>query len=249
MAPVIGRTSDGLKMMASAVATFIATGFVISFFTGAPFIAGFWGGLDQFTAWLILIAAVTIFGYFTDDVSIGFVFTFIAILALGSMFLPGWATRPFSFISEALFDTPSLGIDPVEFAVLSIVGVIAFWAVRAKLFGRPETAGAVANRVRSKSESLVREYAKILAIIGGFVVTAFFLFASESLAGPLGELFTAVAGAPVVGAYVASIVGYFGAFMSDWPVISSFGTTEFFLILVALGIVAFGAKYSSALDN
>jgi hypothetical protein len=235
--------------MASAVATFLATGFVISFFTGVPFIAGFWGGLDQFTAWLILVAAVVIFGYYSNDVSVGFVFTFIAIIALASMFLPEWVTRPFSFISEALFGTPRLGIDPVEFAVLSVVGVVAFWAVRAKLFGRPETAGAVTNRVRSKSESLVREYAKIISIIGGFVVTAFFLFAGESLAGPLGELFTAVSGAPVVGAYVAAVVGYFGAFLSEWPVISRFGTTEFFLVLVALGLVAFGAKYSSALDN
>jgi len=62
------------------------------------------------------------------------------------------------------------------------------------------------------------------------------------------EVFTMVADAPVVGAYVASTVGYFGAFMSDWPMISRFGTTEFFLVMISLGLVAIGAKYSNALD-
>jgi len=248
MATVLGRSLPGLKMMASAVATFIATGFVISFFTGAPFIAGFWGGLDQFLAWVILIAAVTVFGYYSDDISAGFVFTFLALLALVSMFLPDWATQPFSFISELLFDTPRLGIDPVEFSVLTVVGVLAFWAVRIRLFGRSKRPAAVAAQMRIRAEALVRQYSKISRVLFGFFAAAFFLFASQG--GELaGEVFTMVSDAPVVGAYVASTVGYFGALMSDWPFISRFGAAEFFLVIVVLGLVAIGAKYSSALDN
>lgn len=243
----LGRILPGMKRMAAAVLTFLGIGFAVGFLTGAPFIAGILGGLDQFLGWLVLVAVVAYFGYYTDDINVGFVFTFIALLALLSMVLPGWATQPFSFISELLFGTPDLGIDPVEFAVLSVSGVIAYWAVRTRLFGRGKRPAAVANTVRTNAQSLVRQYAKILGAIGGFAVTSVFLFGNQ-LGEVLGEVFTLAANSPMVGSYLAGIAGYFGAFFTGLPFISAFGPQEVFVVLVVLFLVAAGAKYSSAID-
>jgi len=240
--------SDGLKKMVAAVATFIVTGFVISFFTGAPFIAGFWGGLDQFVAWAVFIGAIVYFAWYADGVNTGFVISFIAILAVVSEFLPSWLTEPFSFISEALFGTPNLGIDRVELAVLLVATLFAYWFVRIRLFSRSKRPGAVANQVRTRAEAVVRQYAKISRVSLGFLVAAFFLFASAG-ADVLGETFGFVADAPVVGAYVASTAAYVGAFFSDAPVISQFGPAEYLVLLVAFGLIAVGAKYTNALDN
>jgi len=242
------RTQNGIITILSALATFIGVGFAISLFTGAPFIAGFWGGLDQFAAWAVLLAVVAFFGYYSDDISVGFVFTFLAILALVATVVPGWVTQPFSFISELLFGTPQLGIDPVELAVLSVAGVLAFWAVRIRLFGRSKKPGAVAAQMRVRAEAVVRQYAKISRVSLGFLVAAFFLFASAG-ADVLGETFGFVADAPVVGAYVASTAAYVGAFFSDVPVISRFGPAEYLVLLVAAGLIAVGAKYTNAIDN
>ena len=244
---VFGGLLPGIKTVAAGVTTFIATGFLLSLITGVQFLAGFWGGLDQFIAWAILIAAVVYFSYAADGVNTGFVFTFIALLAVASIFLPEWLTSPFSFVSEALFGTPSLGIDPVELAVLLGASTLVYWFIRIRLFRKTKRPAAVVNQVETRAEAVVRQYAKIGKVIAGFGIAGFFLFASAG-GDSIGELFTAVADAPLVGAYVASSVGYFGAFMSDWPVISRFGTTEFFLVMVALGLVAIGAKYSNALD-
>ncbi|WP_254841136.1 hypothetical protein [Natronomonas marina] len=243
----VGRLIPGLKTMAAGVLSFLAVGFVISFFAGVPFIAGFWGGLDQAAAWVILIALVVYIGYYTDDINAGFIFVTLGLLALASLFLPSWATRPFAFVSELLFGTPSLGINRVHFAVLAVTGVILYWGVRARLFGRGKRPAAVTNRIRTNAESLTRQYAKIFAAVGGFLVTSVFLFANRG-GEVLGEVFTLASNSPVVGSYLTAIVGYVGAFFTDWPLISQFGVTEFFVVLVALFLIATAAKYSSALD-
>jgi len=240
--------TNGVKVAGSAVLSFLATGFVLSVFLGTPFLAGFWGGLDQFIGWVLLLAAVAYFGYYSDDTSVGFVFTFIAVLFLISSVLPDWLTQPFSFISELLFGTPTLGIDPVTFAVLATASVITFWAVRARLFGRGKRPSTVTNRVRVKSESLAREYAKMFSAIAGFAVTFIAIWSSQT-GDVFGEIFTMAADVPVLSAYTASLAGYFGTFLADWPVISRFGQWEFFAIMLALFLIAVGAKYSSALDN
>jgi len=242
-----GDAVSPLKVIAAGVASFIATGFLLSLITGTPFLSGFWGSSNQFIVWAVIIAALVYSGYASDMVNTGFLLTFIALLAVASIFLPDWLTSPFSGISEFLFGTSSLGIDPIELAVLLGATTVLFWAVRIKVLRQPNRPKSLVNQVRTQADALVRQYAKISRIVAVFFVTGFFLFASQG-GEAIGEVFTMVADAPVVGAYVASAVGYFGAFMSDWPVISRFGTTEFFLVMIALGLVAIGAKYSNALD-
>lgn len=241
-----GRLGPGLKRMAVGVTAFLTTGFVISFFVGAPFLAGILGGLDTGIAWLFLVAVVVYLGYYSDDIGVGFLFVTLALLALSTLILPPWATAPFRPMSALLFDR-TITVDPVHFAVLSVTGVIAYWAINTWLFGRGKRPAAVANRVRTNSESLVRQYAKIAATIAGFLVTAFFIVASQG-GDVLGEAFTLLANAPVVSGYTATIIGYAGAFFTSVPIISAFGTTEFFVVMLVIGALAFGAKYSSALD-
>lgn len=244
---LFGDVVSPLKIIAAGVASFIATGFLLSLITGTPFLSGFWGGLDQFLVWAVIIGAVVYLSIYADNLNTGFLFTLIATFAVASIFLPDWLTQPFSFISEFLFGTPTLGIDPIALAVLLVATTLLFWAIRIKVFRQPKQPKSLVNQMRTQADRLVRNYAKIARALVLFFVTGFFLFASQG-GEAIGEVFTMVADAPVVGAYVASTVGYFGAFMSDWPMISRFGTTEFFLVMISLGLVAIGAKYSNALD-
>lgn len=242
----LGRLLPGLKNMAIGLLSFLTVGFVLSFFLGAPFLAGFLGGLDQALAWFVLVAVVVYIGWYSDDISAGFLFTSLAILGLLTLVLPTWVTAPFRPISALLFDRV-IQIDPIHFAVLTAAGVIGYWSLKTWLFGRGKRPAAVANRVRTNSESLVRQYAKITATIGGFLVTTVFIFAGQ-FGDVFGEVFTLAAGAPVVGGYVATIAGYVAAFFTDLPFISQFGTGEFFVVMLAVFTIVVGAKYSNALD-
>lgn len=232
--------------MAAGVLSFLTVGFVLSVFTGAPFLAGYLGGLEQGIAWLLLVAGLAYVGYYTDEIGYGFIFITLALLGIISMFLPGWMTRPFAGISIFLFGQ-TLGIDPVEFAVLAVTAVLLYWMLRARLFGRGKKPAALANRARTNAESVVRQYAKIFGTILGFLAAVVFLFGRYT-GESLGEVFGFAANSPVIGGYLATIIGYFGAFFTDWPLISSFGPEAFFLAMVVLFLIVVGATYSSALD-
>lgn len=242
----VGRLLPGLKNMAIAVLSFLITGFVISFFIGAPFLAGFLGGLDQAVAWFLLVAAVVYIGWYSDDISAGFLFVSLALLGLSTLVLPTWATAPFRPLSAFLFGEV-IQINPVHFAVLTGTGVIAYWALKTWLFGRGKRPAAVANRVRTNSESLVRQYAKIAATVAGFLVTAVFIFTGQ-FGDAFGELFTQAANSPVLNSFIATIVGYVAAFFTTLPFISEFGTAEFLVVMLALFAIGVGAKYSNALN-
>lgn len=235
--------SEGIGVMLSAVATFVGILIVVGFFTAGPIFAGILGGLDSAVAWTVVVAAVAYIGARTDDLSVGFIFTFIAILLLLTEVLPTWLTRPFAFISQSLLGRTLGDVDPVYFAVLVGATVLLYWIVTIRLFGRGKKPSTVTKRVRVKSEQLTREYAKITQIIAAFAISFVVIFAAQG-GELLGELSGALAGAPVVSGYAATLVGGFGAFVAGWPVIGGLDPTLFGLISVGVFILAVGVKYN-----
>jgi len=243
-----GGLASGLRSILTALASFFVTGAVVSLFAGGPLVAGVFGGLDQAIFWGVLLAAVAYIGYFSDDMSIAFALTFVAVLLLLSTILPGWLTEPFGFISEGLFGTPDLGLDPVRFAVLAVAAVIVYWAVTIRLFGRGKRPGAVASQARQNAESLSRQYAKIARVTAGFLVAFVFIFSGAG-GEFLGEVFGFVSGAPVVSGYAATLLGGFGTFVAGLPVLGSLTAIQFGFAALAVFALVVGMKYTDVLDN
>jgi len=236
------NVAEGIGVMLSAAATFLGIILVVGFFTTGPIFAGILGGLDSAAAWTLVVAAVAYIGSQTDDLSVGFAFSFIAILMLLSTVLPDWLTRPFAFISQTLLGRTLGDIDPVAFAVLVFATIGVFWAVRIRLFGRGKKPSTVTKRMRTKAEQLTREYATITRVIFAFAFSVVLIFASQG--GELfGELSRSLASAPVVSGYAATLIGGFGSFIAGWPVVGGVDPTLFGIIAVAVFVIAVGVKY------
>jgi hypothetical protein len=205
--------------IASAIATLAVVVFVVGFFTGTPLVAAVFGDAYAAAGWAGLLALVAYIGYYSDEFSIGFGLTTIALLLLLTQVLPGWATRPFAFVTEAL-----LGIqltqeaDPVYFAVLTGAVVVLYWAFSVRLFGRGKQPSTVAERVRIKARKLVTEYVSITRVVFAFAfgATAIALRGAGDLAA---EVTSLVADAPVVASnFIAGLGGYFalGGGLPQW---------------------------------
>lgn len=237
----------GLKLIASAIATFTVVAFVIGFFTTGPIIAGIFGGLDSAVAWAVLLGAVAYIGYYTDELSIGFMLTFVAALLFISQFLPDWLTQPFAFIGDTLLGRAVTQLDPVRFGVIVIATVVVYWIVKVRLFGRGKKPSTVTKRVRSNAVRLVREYATVSRLVFGFAFATVFVFGSEAGAA-LGEVWTLVSQAPVVSGYAATLAGGWGTFVADVPVLGDLSAVQFGVLAVLVFALVVGVRYQEEGD-
>lgn len=245
----MSANQDGLniystgRLLLGSIATFATTAFIVSAFTTGPLIAGIFGGFDSAVAWFLLLAAVAWLGYNTDEISVGFTFSAVAIaLLLTQHILPGWLTRPFAPISQVLIGRQLGGVSATRFAVLVAGLILAYWAFRVRAFGRGKKPSTIVKRLRQKSEQLVREYVTI-----GRVTVAFGFSAAYIVAGQLGqlsgELAGMLAGGPVMAGYAATIGGIWGRSVAGIPVLSGLSGIQFLWAVFIIFVVAVGVKY------
>lgn len=239
--------TDGLSLILSAIATFVVVVFVVGFFTTGPIIAGIFGGLDSAVAWMLLLGAVAYVGYYTDDLSIAFGLSSVAVLLFISGFLPDWVTQPFAFISTTLLGRTFTQIDPVRFGVLVAATVVLYWIVKVRLTGRAKKPSTVVKRVRVNATRLVREYFTIGRLAFGFGAAVVFLAGSEAGAG-LGEVWHFVEQAPVVSGYAATLAAGWGTFIGNVPVLGGLSAMQFGVIALAVFALVVGVKYTEEGD-
>jgi hypothetical protein len=238
----------GFALLVSAVATFLLFAVVVSFFLGVPLVAGLFNGLPAAIAWSVVIGAAVYIGYASDGISWSFFLTGIALLLLASEVLPDALTQPFSVITGTLLGTQLGNLNPVAFGVLSLATITVVWVFQIRVFGQPKSPGPVANRLRSRFESLASEWGTVLRVLGVTVIAVAFTFFSE-LGDLAGELFRYLAGAPVISGYAGTLLAGFGTFVADLPVLGTLSGTQFGLIAVGIFAIAVGAKFTGVLDN
>lgn len=246
---------SGLTTIASGLATLFVVTLALSLAVSGPIFAGIFGSIETGVAWAALIAAVAFVGYYTDQVSFGFVLTGSAILLLLTDIAPTWMSRPFGFISQALFGVQfAKSIDPLSFAVLAFTSVVLFYALTIRLFGRAKKPSKVANRTRKQLESLVGEYISIGRVIGVFFLGIAFMVLQEG--GEVATVATQFLGeAPLVASNLfAGVLGYFG-FGGGIPkglrwipgltavaeFFSNLGPVSYLFIVVFVAALGFGA--------
>lgn len=247
---------DGLVRMISGAAVLVAVALGFAFAAGAPIFAGLFGGIDSLLAWVAIIVAAGVAAKYVSDLSVTFTMTFFAIVLWLASFAPDWLTRPFAFLSRALFGVQfAEELEPVPMLVLTLMAVLVYLFIRVRAAGNAKRPSSVANRMETQLRRLVREYAAV------FRVAAVFLAASVTLLLAEGGEFAAeavefAANAPlVVSNLLASVLGYFGfgggvpGWLAWIPGIEAFASllagigpmAYLFVTLVILG-VAYGAR-------
>jgi hypothetical protein len=250
-----GSLADGIIRMVSGAAVLVAVALAFLLAVGVPTFAGLFGGANTFVAWAALIAAVGIAGYYGADFSFAFVLTGGALLLLLTEVLPTWLTQPFGFLSQSLFGEQFAGaIDPVAFAVLATAAVVVYYAVQIRMAGNAKNPSTVANRMRTKFERLVREYAGVGRVLVGFTIASVAILLAEG--GEVAVEFAGVlADAPlVVSNLFAGVVGYLGfgggvpGYLAWIPGIgaladfmANLGPVSYLVIVVVVLVVAYGA--------
>ena len=234
---------NGLRLIGTAVATFIVVAGIITVFTGTPVLAGLFLGLENAVYWVALIAGLVWIGYRTDEFSIGFIVLTVGVVIVASPLLPNQLTRPFAFISEALFGTQLSAFDRVEFFVLSVAVVIGLWSTDIRLTGRAKNPGAIAGRLQNRFKSVGTQYRKILAAAGAIIITT-----SATISGAFGdiagELVRVLASAPVISGFGAAVAGYYYNHIAGIPLVGSVGPWVFFGLLVAVFGLAVGTRFN-----
>jgi len=233
---------NGLRLIGTAVATFIVVAALISLFVGTPVLAGFFLGLENALFWIALVAGLVWLGYRTDEFSIGFVVLTIGFVIVVSGFLPDVLTRPFAFISEWAFGTQLSALDRVEFFILSVATVVGLWAVDIRVNGRGKTARGVAGQLENRFKTVVTQYRKVLASAATIILL--FAAGAAGLFGDIaGEATRFLAQAPVASGFGATLAGYYYNHIAGIPIVGSVGPWVFFGVAAGAFVLAIGAKY------